>query len=51
MNPCGSVWIRIRVDSAGYPEVAVVGFELGSFSCELVSAIPAHSAAEALNWA
>ena len=46
--PGGFGWIRL--DSAGYPEVAAVGFELGSFSYERVSAISGHSTAEALSW-
>ena len=41
----------LPLDSTCYPGVAAVGFELGSFSYELVSAIPGHSTAEALNWA
>ena len=39
----------IPLDSAGYPGVAVVGFEFGRFSYELVSAILGHSTAEALS--
>ena len=43
----GFGWIRLQF--GGYSGVAAVGFKLGSFSYELVSAIPGHSTAEALS--